>query len=92
MNPEKAKFPLKRLVEVEWEDITTQNQGWMTREEVEKEYKIAICRSVGYVFKQTDDYIVLVQKQSPTFDDTFGIVHTIPMGCVKRVKRLWGLE
>lgn len=85
------KFPLKTLLEVEWEDITTFNQGWMSAAEAKKESALMPIRTVGYLLEETPKLLKLTMMMSPTNDGEVGVTAVIPKGVIKRMKTLKGL-
>lgn len=74
------------LVYVEWIDIVATDGGWHSTDELEDwiQNEECVVRQVGFLYRQTDDYIVLVDSY---FDEyNVGYAVKIPMGCVKKMK------
>lgn len=55
------KWPLERLEEVTWVDSMT-GSGWSSIENYQR-METALCRTVGYVAKDSRKELVLVQSQ-----------------------------
>lgn len=56
----------RRAVEVEWLD-SSGIDGWVAKDRTIKETKAEdlVCWSVGYVYQDTDDYLLIAQGESP---------------------------
>jgi hypothetical protein len=72
------------VVEVEWRDAHSDG-GWASRDEYEA-CTASVVRSVGYVLKRGREALTLVQSQDQSGEVCDSI--TIPLGCVRRVRRL----
>lgn len=55
--------PAERLVEIEWIDSVTDSSGWTYTEDAKSKHsnEVMQCHSVGYLFANEEDYIVLVK-------------------------------
>lgn len=85
------KFPLTKLVEVEWVDITTFNTGWVTPDQAREIAQPTTIRTAGYVLEDSTSYLKLAMLQSQVEQNEVGVTATIPKGCIKRLKVLKGL-
>lgn len=56
-----------RVIEVGWDDISSIN-GWKKREVVDANASPIFCRSVGYLYKDDGENVVLVQSMSDEND------------------------
>jgi len=75
---------MRKLVVVEWLDATGCH-GWMNLgEQMEYEFSPMKCTSVGYIFKEDNASITLVQ--STTEDQHINGFITIPKGWIKKRK------
>jgi len=82
-------WPLKKFVEVTWEDITSHSNGWNSIDTYLKNTTAIKCKSAGYLVEKTKDYIKLTMSQCSDLEEaSIGMLKIIPMGCVKKVKRL----
>lgn len=73
------------LVEVIWDDATSLSQGWKEREDFDKEeIKPEIVLSVGFLVKQSDDYLILAMDTDG--DGDHASRSQIPMGMVRKLK------
>tara|TARA_X000000950_G_scaffold214758_1_gene258382 strand:+ start:3926 stop:4171 length:246 start_codon:yes stop_codon:yes gene_type:complete len=72
------------LVEIEWYDAFEMSAGWHTLNEVNK-IKPPIMVSVGYLIKETDDFITICAdiNKDPKENDR-GRCQTIPKNWIKR--------
>lgn len=85
------KFPLTKLVEVIWTDITTFNTGWVQPEEAVAIAQPTYVKTVGYVLSDTADFLKLAMLQAQIEQNEVGVTATIPKGCIKKMKVLKGL-
>ncbi len=71
-------------VEVEWEDAASSG-GWATKES----YMLSpvICKTTGYLLQKNKKYLVVVQSEDQNGKVNDAI--TIPMKCVKKIRRLY---
>ncbi len=82
-----------RKVEVFWKDTYSICEApWTSREELEKQTNghMPIC-SMGYVFKENDDYVVITQSCNPFEKDggeEFGMSVAIPKGMIDSIRDL----
>lgn len=73
------------LVEIEWVDSAS-TRGWGHREpDIVNEP--LLCRTVGYLVKRDRVAMTCAMNQAPSEAD-YGQLMTIPMPCVRRVRRL----
>lgn len=86
------KFPLTKLVEVEWIDITTTNTGWLAPDAAAAQSQPSTIRTVGYVLEETKIYLKLAMLQAQLEQNEVGVTCTIPKGVVRRMKILKGLS
>lgn len=77
-------------VDVLWIDaVCTGGSEWQTMEEMEEavERGPSLVRTCGYLVKECDEYIALVD--TIILDgDACGYVHVLPMGMIKHISRL----
>lgn len=80
----KIKWPLTKLIEVEWDDAAVKGKwcGMATYEECEP----CRCRTVGYLLKADQRRVVIIQNQSRDGDVSDSM--TIPRGCVRKMRKL----
>ena len=74
----------QRPVEIHWCDIHATDGGWHDRK-LADERKPAECLTVGYIVRESDDYIVLTDS---LMQDGYGCLVAIPRGCIVKPKRL----
>ena len=75
------------LCEVIWDDATSLSQGWKNPEEFAKEpIKPEIVLSVGFVVKETEDYLILAMDTDS--DGDHASRSQIPKGMVRSMKVL----
>lgn len=80
-----AKYKKNEIIEVLWNDAATAC-GWKSRNSLEKETP-APCRAVGYFCQQNKNSITIIKCIGE--DDNQGLdAQTIPMGCVKKIRRI----
>jgi hypothetical protein len=77
-------WPIDEIVEVEWGDAH-HAPGWLNPADEEAALKPLPTRSVGYLFKENDEVIVLVETQN---DGQLGGPHTIPKGMITKITPL----
>lgn len=85
------EFPLKKLVEVIWEDMTTVNTGWLSPAQALNGAFAMPIKTVGYVLSEDDTNLILVMLQSSANDGEVGVTAVIPRGCIRRMKILKGI-
>lgn len=76
-----------QLVYVEWTDIVATDTGWRSREDLDSwiEGEEGLVHQTGFIYKETDTYIVLVDSY---FDDTtIGAAIRIPKGVIKKIEK-----
>jgi len=73
-----------KKVLVDWVDISVAH-GWACSEDVDRD-DVAHCQSVGFLYSQNNDKIVLVMGVS-NFGNYFER-KSIPVACVKSIKEL----
>lgn len=72
-----------KIVKVTWLD-TNENSvgGWIDKEELDRA-KCCSVDSLGWLYKETDDYVViLADKDTHNEDDLFGRSQIIPKGVI----------
>jgi len=82
-----------KLLMIEWHDAFTHcEQPWYTKEELMKETTgHQTCFSVGWLFREQEDYITLTMtKGDGSSDDNgeVGLALTIPKGMIVRIEEL----
>jgi hypothetical protein len=83
---------LTKLVEVEWQDISTNNVGWQSPEAAIASATPVTVRTVGYVLAETREYLKLAMLQTEAGQNEIGVTAVIPRGVIKRIKVLKGLS
>lgn len=63
MSPRQNEKELKKypIMEIDWLDANAQKE-WMREQDVDS--SLTLCRSIGYLLKETDDTLVLVTALS----------------------------
>ena len=85
----KIKLVKDKPYEVEWVDTFTYS-GWYTEEEIEKRTNSSCNLFIGYLVKETPDFIILAGGKE-TKNKDFAPYHTpswIPKGYIKSIKKL----
>lgn len=75
-----------KIVKVTWLD-TNENSvgGWIDKEELDRA-KCCSVDSLGWLYKETDDYVViLADKDTYDEDNLFGRSQIIPKGVIKNI-------
>ena len=83
-----AKWPTKRIVEVDWVDSAF-CRGWQSTQSKKDDQGIVTCRSVGYLLDSDDTQIRLVGSQTPssaTDGSTVADGLSIPRVAVRRIR------
>lgn len=76
------------ILEIEWLDATTRS-GWHSKEHWEKFAKADLVKSTGYFFKSTKREICIALSKDPEEGmSEFSDMHSIPIGTIKRIRRL----
>ena len=78
------KFPLSKLVEVEWINSCAMGK-WRDKKEYENQEPIT-CRTAGYLLSKDKKRVIILQSQSN--EGGMSDSMTIPRVCVKRMKHL----
>lgn len=74
------------FVFIEWWD-SREAHGWIEPEEAD--LSPAVCRSVGWIVKETDEYIALAGTWSPSIDEVTALL-AIPKGCIRlQIDLVW---
>lgn len=81
------KWPLPKLVEVEWVDSCTAG-GWRSRASYLEEGP-TICRTIGYLLHKDKQKIVVIQTQSSSTGHVSDSM-AIPVVAVKKMRVLKG--
>ena len=87
--PPRRIAPLLPIVQVDWEDSTSQSPWGEVSEHLQ--HGALMCQTFGYLLKRTKQALVVVQNAALITTDELHHVSnsmTIPMGCVKRVTYL----
>ena len=82
---DKPKWPLRRIVEVDWLDATSRGR-WKSVDEQRKETVPTVCRTVGYLLVSDRHRVSVAQSQGTGGDATDTI--TIPRGMVQRMRTI----
>jgi hypothetical protein len=73
------------LVLVEWADITSSHNGWMTDEDLERLHA-ATCYTPGWIIREDEDTLYLVSTAAFHAGEWgVGFDTVIPKGCVRRI-------
>jgi hypothetical protein len=82
-----------KLIYLEWEDaiLMTNPNGaaWFSADEIdiwEKQEDHIICE-VGYLYKENKRHIVLINKvvkETPEWQETYGVIHKIPKSWIRK--------
>jgi hypothetical protein len=75
------EWPLDEIVEVLWGDAH-QKPGWMHPDDQEEAMHPLMTKSVGYLFQENDEVMVLCDTQNK---GQIAGTHTIPKGMIKAV-------
>ena len=78
----------KKLVLIEWLDAISHNGSWFSTED---ELLPSKCHSVGWVLKETSEYIHVAAHFSNDGEDMGGDI-CIPRGCIISVAELNGSD
>ena len=83
-----TKWPMKKILEVFWVDSCSRGR-WDSLTNYQKEVP-ALCRTVGYLVKQTRTYITLALSQGDMTAMSNNVLDSIsiPRGCVTRIRQL----
>ena len=83
-----------KMLEVAWVD-SNMNRGWSTVKETKAflEKQTLICKSVGYLYEETDEYLSLVMSQAWQYAEdkdaaSYAELLTIPREAVKDTKEI----
>lgn len=80
---------LGNLAIVRWIDISSHDGAWMDYSDAENLKPISVD-TVGWIIKETNEYIVIVSSLSPEDGETVtGSVNAIPRGCIQSI---YGVE
>ena len=74
-----------KIVEVTWVDASCL-QGWCSPDYIEANDGVPVVVSVGFLQKDTKDYINLTSHDSETGHSAD--IMSIPRGCIKKMKTL----
>lgn len=73
-----------KMVQIIWNDANEMH-GWGVEEEIKLD-KLPVVETIGYLFSQDDEQLVIVSSQSD-YGAYLGRL-AIPKGCVKTIKEL----
>ena len=86
-----AKIEDCDIVHVTWWDaFDALGAGWHEWEEIDKKAVLAKCNSVGYLYKEDDEKIVLVGDETGEFGSRITVIPkawTIEISTLKKVKK-----
>lgn len=82
------KWPLTKLVEVEWTDSCTEG-GWNSHSAYLDRAQPTICRSIGYLLVKTKEKVVVVQTMSLSTGHVSDSM-AIPIVAVRKIRFLKG--
>lgn len=86
-----AKIQDCDIVHVTWWDaFDALGAGWHEWEEIDKKATLAKCTSVGYLYRENDDEIVLVGDETGEFGSRITVIPkawTIEISILKKVKK-----
>ena len=74
-----------KIVEVEWIDASASDNSWTPLEELISENTVACCTTVGYLTKDTEREVQVLQS---ICGEDGGEVMSIPRGCVTKLNVL----
>jgi len=85
------KFKKDDIIEIVWLDSFNSSSGWKNSDEIEKwinDRPFFTCKSIGYMIKETTDYVILGQtKDENSYGDVMGLT-SITKGTIKSIRRL----
>ena len=73
-----------RLVHVTWVDSSS-SRGWRSLEDFKQE-EMLVCESIGWLLDRNRERILIAGTRCD--NDDWAERHTIPMACVKKIRRL----
>lgn len=82
----KPKKLLEEKVEIEWLDAYEMESGWHTIEEAEK-ITCPTVLSLGYVVKETKEFIIIAGDKGRKGDSDCGRVQIIPRNWIKKINK-----
>jgi len=59
-------------IEVEWFDAATSTGGWTDNEEAKRVVGLSKIHTIGWLFKETKEYLTVVQSYSDTSHNILG--------------------
>ena len=77
---------LTEKVEIEWVDAYEMESGWHTIEEAEKATPPTVF-SLGYVVKETKEFIIIAGDKGRKGDSDCGRVQVIPRNWIKKINK-----
>ena len=78
-----------KLIYLEWEDASTLNDGWHTKEEVDdyiKNHKYIISEC-GFLYKENKKMIILLSRINPKsgdYPEQYAVIHKIPKSWIRK--------
>lgn len=87
--PDKTLLTIDTLVRVEWDDASSHDEGWATREDLEN--RVQRCTTVGFVVRKDRKQVLLAMSKGQHAADTvmqYATTMAIPLGWVTRIKVL----
>lgn len=85
------EFPLNKIIEILWNDITSANTPWQSPKEAAAEAVPILVKTVGYVLEETPKLIKLAMLQTSANGGEVGVTCVVPKGTIVRSKVLKGL-
>lgn len=73
-----------KIVKIKWLDSASDDGKWYDKEEYNS-IKPVVCKSVGFVLKETDKYITIAHSVSP---DQIAFTMAIPKFAIIKIKEL----
>lgn len=82
---DKVKWPLKKVVEVTWQDSNSYSR-WAPLTDYAENHHTAACKTVGYLLKKDKQEVTIIMTQSDVNEGDGMQGLAIPLGCVTRIR------